>query len=391
MMSRLSSDIQSVVEMTKAHPGVDGLFHALLVVLENAPDGSIISGALTQIDPNECQNPQHRRRAAELLDRSGNPNLARHWWIEEAAGLPDNVVPLHERAVARPPVTGTITFADVGGLEQVKDQVRRKIIKPFQSPGLFKAFKRKAGGGVLMYGPPGCGKTMLARALANECNAEFVCVKAADVLDPFVGVAEKRLADLFQKARTRKPTVLFFDEVEALAQRRQFGGSDKVNTVVSVLLSEMDGINASNDGLLFLGATNLPWSLDSAFRRPGRFDRSIFVPPPDRIARKFVLRHLLNQRPHDETLDLDAIVERTSGYSGADLEALVETATDFAIDDSAQANAIEPLSKRHFAEALKECRSSTGEWLTQAKSYSEYANQDGLYDDLKDFLSRYAR
>src|SRR5690348_8005189 len=198
-MSRLSSDVQSVVEMTKAHPGVDGLFHALLVVLENAPDGSIISGALTQIDPNQCQNLQHRRRAAELLDRSDNPDLARHWRIEEAAGLPDNVVPLYEGAAARPPVAGNaITFADVGGLEQVKDQVRRKIIKPFQTPGLFKAFKRKAGGGVLMYGPPGCGKTMLARALANECNAEFVCVKAAEVLDPFVGVAEKRLAELFQ-------------------------------------------------------------------------------------------------------------------------------------------------------------------------------------------------
>jgi len=390
-MSRLSSDVQSVVEMAKAHPGVDGLFHALLVVLESAPDGSIISGALTQLDPNQFQNPGHRRRAADLLDRSDNPSLARQWRIEEAACFPDNVVPLHERVAAPPPLAGAITFADIGGLEQVKDQVRRKIIKPFQSPGLFKTFKRKAGGGVLMYGPPGCGKTMLARALANECNAEFVSVKAADVLDPFVGVAEKRLAELFQKARARKPTVLFFDEVEALAQRRQFGGSDKVNTVVSVLLSEMDGIHASNDGLLFLGATNLPWSLDSAFRRPGRFDRSIFVPPPDRIARKFVLRNLLNQRPHDKTLDLEPIVERTSGYSGADLEGLVETATDFAIDDSTQANTIAPLSKRHFAEALKECRSSTGEWLTQAKSYSDYGNQDGLYDELKDFLSQYAR
>ena len=115
------------------------------------------------------------------------------------------------------------------------------------------------------------------------------------------------------------------------------------------------------------------------------------MPPPDRIARKFVLRNSLNQRPHDKTLDLEPIVERTPGYSGADLEGLVETATDFAIDDSTQANTIAPLSKRHFAEALKECRSSTGEWLTQAKSYSDYGNQDGLYDELKDFLSQYAR
>src|SRR5262249_3935320 len=117
-MSRLSSDVQSVVEMAKAHPGVDGLFHALLVVLENAPDGSIIAAALTKIDPSQCQNPGHRRRAAELLDRSDNPHLARHWRTEEAASLPDNVIPLHDRVVTRPPVAGNaITFADIGGLE----------------------------------------------------------------------------------------------------------------------------------------------------------------------------------------------------------------------------------------------------------------------------------
>ena len=115
------------------------------------------------------------------------------------------------------------------------------------------------------------------------------------------------------------------------------------------------------------------------------------MPPPDRVARKFVLRNLLNQRPHDPALDLDAIVEKTPGYSGADLAALIDTAAGFAIDDSAQANAITPLAHRHFTEALKECRSSTGEWLSQAKNYSDYANQDGLYDDLKAFLTQYAR
>jgi len=390
-MTRLSPEIQSVVEMTKAHPAVDGLFHALLVALENAPDSSIISAALSQIDPDQCQNPQNRQRAANLLARSDSPHLARHWRIEEEAVLPGNVVSLRGGRLNLPDPGNAVTFADIGGLEQVKDQVRRKIIKPFQSPGLFQAFKRKSGGGVLMYGPPGCGKTMLARAVANECKAEFSSVKAAEVLDPLVGVAEKRIVELFQKARARKPAVLFFDEVEALAQRRQFDGRNNVNTVVSALLSEMDGINASNEGILFLGATNLPWSLDAAFRRPGRFDRTIFVPPPDRVARKFVLRNLLNQRPHDPALDLDAIVEKTPGYSGADLAALIDTAADFAIDDSAQANAITPLAHRHFTEALKECRSSTGEWLSQAKNYSDYANQDGLYDDLKAFLTQYAR
>ena len=389
-MARLAQDVQSVVDLAKANPAMEGLFQALLLLLENASDSSIVAEALTQIDPDSCVNAGHRQRAADLLIRGERPDLAKAWLPRPETPPADNVVSLWG-APPRAAPGDSLTFADIGGLEPVKEQVRRKIIKPFQSPGLFQTFKRKSGGGVLMYGPPGCGKTMLARALANECKAEFISVSAAEILDPYVGVAEKRIAELFQKARSRRPTVLFFDEVEALAQRRQFEASAKVNTVVSALLSEMDGVAGSNEGILFLGATNLPWSLDSAFRRPGRFDRTIFVPPPDRVARRVVLRNLLSQRPHDPAIDIDAIVQRTPGYSGADLAALIDTAVDFAIDDSTSANAITPLGARHFTEALKECRPSTGEWLAQAKSYSDYANQDGLYDDLKAFLAQYAR
>jgi SpoVK/Ycf46/Vps4 family AAA+-type ATPase len=389
-MARLAQDVQSVVELAKANPAMEGLFQALLVVLENAPDRSMIAAALSQIDPTQCNNPEHRQRAANLLVRSEQPELARNWLSGSAQADNSNVVSLRGETQRPLQFGDAITFADIGGLEQVKDQVRRKIIKPFQTPSLFKAFKRKAGGGVLMYGPPGCGKTMLARALSNECNANFVSVRAADILDMYHGVAEKKISDLFQKARSNRPTVLFFDEVEALAQRRQFDARERVNTVVSVLLSEMDGMAASNEGILFLGATNLPWSLDSAFRRPGRFDRSIFVPPPDRVARAFILKNLLSQRPHDETFDINRIVEKTSGFSGADLAALVDTSTDFAIDDSVD-GVIVPLNNNYFTEALRECKSTTGEWLGQAKSYSEYANQDGLYDDLKEFLAQFGR
>src|SRR5262245_54110979 len=139
---RLSPDIQSVVEMTKAHPAVDGLFHALLVVLENASDSSIISAALSQIDPDQCQNPQNRQRAATLLARSDSPHLARHWRIEEEALLPGNVVPLRGGRLNLPDPGDAVTFADIGGLEQVKDQVRRQINKPLHPPGPFQAFSR---------------------------------------------------------------------------------------------------------------------------------------------------------------------------------------------------------------------------------------------------------
>ena len=284
-----------------------------------------------------------------------------------------------------------IGFDDVGGLENVKRQMRRRIINPFLKKELFSKFKRRAGGGVLMYGPPGCGKTMLARALAHECNASFMNIKAADILDQWQGGAEKNVVSYFEQARARKPVVLFFDEVEALAQKRHFGDSHKINTTVSALLTEMDGFESDNEGVLILGATNVPWSLDSAFRRPGRFDRTLFVPPPDKVARKFILNNQLEDRPVDPSLDISPLIGRTSGFSGADLVGLVDTALDYAIEDSQDADDLVPLSGRHFNEALSEVRPSTGEWLAQAGGYAEHANKDGLYDELAGFLKKYGR
>ena len=184
---------------------------------------------------------------------------------------------------------------------------------------------------------------------------------------------------------------MFFDEVEALAQKRQFDTTSKVNTVVSALLSEMDGFSENNEGILFLGATNVPWSLDPAFRRPGRFDRTIFVPPPDKVARLFILKNLLKDRPVDKNLQTDEIVKKSSGFSGADLAALVDTAVDFAIEESTSVENISPLSQQHFLEAFSEVNSSVGEWLAQARGFANYANESGQYNDLAAFLKRYAK
>lgn len=392
MSQALATEIQSVVDLAKANPRVEGTFRAMLILLENAPDSAVITGALGQIDANSIESAELREQAANLLHKADAPQLAALWQPASPEPEDSNVVALHGDASAAPrPPTG-ITFDDIGGLEDVKKQVRRKIINPFQDKkALFQRFKRKSGGGVLMYGPPGCGKTMLARALATECNAEFQEVRAAEVLDQYVGNAEKRISKIFETARSHRPVVLFFDEVEALAQRRQFESTTRVNTVVSALLTEMDGFDGDNEGILFLGATNVPWSLDAAFRRPGRFDRTIFVPPPDRVAREFILKTLLADRPADNGLNIGKIVEKTSGFSGADLSAVVETAVDFAIEDSDSVKEIAPLSNEHFAEAFREVRSSTGEWLTQARSFADYANENGLYDDLAAFLKKYAR
>jgi SpoVK/Ycf46/Vps4 family AAA+-type ATPase len=389
-----AADLDAFVTTIVSGSQPEPTFRALLVLLSAAPDSSLIVSALSKIDPALITDATLRSRAADLLFKADAPDQALAW-APASAGAPSlsNVVSLK---TAEPLATGSasaeLTFDDIGGLEHVKKQIRRKIIAPFtQKAGLFERFKRKAGGGVLMYGPPGCGKTMLARALAAECHATFFNVRPGDILDQFVGNSEKKILQLFEQARSRRPAVLFFDEIEALAQRRQFESSTRVNTTVSALLTEMDGFGDQQGGILFLGATNVPWSLDVAFRRPGRFDRTLFVPPPDRVARHFILGRLLEKRPVDPALDRDRIVEKSTGFSGADMAALVDTAIDYAIEESPSEDRLKPLSNDHFNDAFREVKSSVGEWLGQARKFAQYDNESGMYDELAEFLKKYTR
>ncbi|MEM1071178.1 MAG: AAA family ATPase, partial [Planctomycetota bacterium] len=180
-------------------------------------------------------------------------------------------------------------FESVGGMEAVKDEIRVKIIYPLQHADMYAAYGKKIGGGILLYGPPGCGKTHLARATAGEVKAGFMSIGINDVLDMWIGNSEKNLHALFEQARSSKPCVLFFDEVDALGASRSDMKRSGGRQLINQFLSELDGVEANNDGVLCLAATNTPWHLDSAFRRPGRFDRVIFVPPPDDVARKEIL------------------------------------------------------------------------------------------------------
>lgn len=316
-----------------------------------------------------------RTRGAKVVDLTGRP-----------IGAPRDEPPVF----APQQVRERLSFADVGGLDEVKAQISRKIILPFQKPSVFQRFRKKSGGGVLMYGPPGCGKTMLARATAGECGAKFFNVEIPDVLDMYIGESEKRLASIFREARQQAPAVLFFDELEALAARRRFGESSSGASMVSTFLAEMDGFGSVNEGVLILAATNVPWAIDSAFRRHGRFDRFIFVPPPDQPARREILGKLLAERPQSPALDLAALAKQTPGFSGADLASLVEEACDLAIEQSL-AGEIAPIAPAHFAEAVKTVKPTTVEWLTSARNYAKYANQGGLYDDVVAFLDQHAR
>jgi AAA+ superfamily predicted ATPase len=282
--------------------------------------------------------------------------------------------------------SSALRFGDVGGLDDVKKQITRRIVTPFKKPSLFAKYRRKAGGGVLLFGPPGCGKTLLARATAGECEARFVNVPVVDVVDKYIGEAERKLAAIFADARRDTPTVLFFDELEALAGSRSGIANQSQVSLVSTFLAEMDGFADNNEGVLILAATNMPWGVDSAFRRPGRFDRVQFVPPPDKVARREILELQLSGRPVESRLDLSAIAAATAGYSGADLANLVNTAVDMAIEESISSGVERPVSRSHLAEAQREVRPTTLEWLTTARNYAKYSNTGGQYDDVAAFL-----
>jgi SpoVK/Ycf46/Vps4 family AAA+-type ATPase len=278
-----------------------------------------------------------------------------------------------------------VTFADVGGLDEVKQIVRRTIILPFRQPELFEKYGRSAGGGALLYGPPGCGKTLLARATAGECGLPFSNVRIEEILDPYFGMSERRLHIAFKQARQAAPCVLFVDELDAIAfQRRRFS-SNVGRPLVDQFLQELDSIGSDNEGVLVLGATNAPWDVDDAMKRPGRFDRLVFVPPPDVEARERILQLHVGARPAG-TLNLRRIAERAPLFSGADLRAVVERAVDLVIDRALEDGVERPLEQRDLERALDEIRPSTLEWLSTAKNYVDFANDGGLYDEVAAFL-----
>jgi transitional endoplasmic reticulum ATPase len=278
-----------------------------------------------------------------------------------------------------------IDFADVGGMEPLKEEIRMKIIHPLRHPELYRAYGKRVGGGILLYGPPGCGKTHLARATAGEVQAGFISVGIHEVLDMYMGESERNLNHLFQQARDEAPCVLFFDEVDALAARRSDLRVSGGRPLVNQFLAELDGLDGINDGVLVLAATNAPWHLDPAFRRPGRFDRILFVPPPDADARAAILRVLLRGRPVAE-VDHARVARKTDGFSGADLKALVEAAVERKLEEAMRAGRPVPLSTADLVEAARRLRPSTREWFGTARNYVLYANETGLYDDVRPFL-----
>ncbi len=261
-----------------------------------------------------------------------------------------------------------VRWEDIGGLDHAKQELMEAVEWPLKYPDVFKAANIKPPRGILLFGPPGTGKTLLAKAVANESNANFISVKGPELLSKWVGESEKHVREMFRKARQVAPCVLFFDEIDSLAPRRGgIGDSHVTERVVSQLLTELDGMEELKD-VVVIAATNRPDMIDPALLRPGRIERHIYIPPPDKEARVEIFKIHLRGKPLADDVNIEELAERTEGYSGADIEAVCREAGMLAIrelikpgmtkEEAKEVAKKLKIAKRHFEEALKKVKPS---------------------------------
>jgi SpoVK/Ycf46/Vps4 family AAA+-type ATPase len=280
-----------------------------------------------------------------------------------------------------------LKLADVAGMTEVKARLEAAFLAPMRNPDLRRLYGKSLRGGLLLYGPPGCGKTFIARAVAGELGARFIAVSFADIIDMFVGQSERNIHELFEIARRNAPCVLFLDEVDAIGQKRSQLRHTPMRTAVNQLLLELDDISGNNEGVFLLAATNHPWDVDSALRRPGRFDRTLLVLPPDGIAREGVFRYHLKDRPV-AGIDLAKLAKQTEGYSGADIAHICETAAERALMDSVRRGEPRMIGTPDLEAAIAEVKPSLGAWFDTARNVALFANEGGTYDDLAAYLRK---
>ncbi|MFT3886842.1 MAG: ATP-binding protein [Arachnia sp.] len=289
-----------------------------------------------------------------------------------------------------PPLMGqlpdleTLRLADVGGLSDVKARLEATFLAPLRNPELRRMYKKSLRGGLLLYGPPGCGKTYLARAVAGEMGARFLSVTLADIFSMWLGESEQNVHRLFLTARLMSPVVVFLDEVDALGGRR--ASQSSTASVTNQLLQELDGLGLDNEGVYVIGATNRPWEIDPALRRPGRFDRLVLVSPPDEQARAAIFRHHLAERPTDG-IDLAALAKGSEGLSGADIAAVCEGAAEHALMAAVSSGTVRPIRMADLKAALAEARPSTRSWFDVARTVVEY-DDAGDFGELKRYMKK---
>ncbi|GIG68743.1 ATP-binding protein [Phytomonospora endophytica] len=278
----------------------------------------------------------------------------------------------------------TVTLADVAGLGEVKKHLDTTFLAPLRNPELAAAFGQTPGGSLLMYGPPGCGKTFIARAIAGDLGASFIHVTLPELLSKWIGDSEKAIHTVFRNARAAAPCVIFFDEFDALGGRRTSGGggAHAMRMIVTQLLEELDGVSSVNDGVYFLAATNRPWDIDPALRRPGRIDKTVLVLPPDTAARTAILEGDLKGKPADG-VDLARVAAATEGFSGADIAHVVKVALQQALTASMEAGAVVPVTTADLLAVAGGVTPSTASWFDQVAPVLEYGADDGTFAQLR--------
>ncbi|WP_033341824.1 tetratricopeptide repeat protein [Catenuloplanes japonicus] len=331
-------------------------------------------GSEDAAEPGDGAEPERGHRSASFTRAPGPEQL-------RADGRPAEVTDLWQ-----PDAAGGLTLADVGGMQDVKDRLEAAFLAPMRNPELRRLFGKSLRGGLMLYGPPGCGKTFIARAVAGELGARFLSVSINDVLDMWLGNSERNMHEVFATARRLAPCVIFLDELDALGGKRTRASVNHMRTTVNQLLTELDGVDpAANEGVFVLGATNVPWEVDVALRRPGRLDRTILVLPPDAPARAAILEYHLRDRPI-ENVDLDRLVKVTDGLSGADLAHLCESAAETALLDSVRTGTVRMIGMPDLLAAAKATVPSTEPWFAAARNVAMFANDGGTYDDLLAYL-----
>ena len=294
---------------------------------------------------------------------------------------------LHDDSQSHDLERSSMSLEDVGGMAGVKARLNSAFLAPLKNPELRKLYSKSLRGGLLMYGPPGCGKTYIARAIAGELGAGFLSVGLADVLDPMFGNSEENVHQIFETARRSAPCVLFFDEIDALGQRRSMSRSTGMRGIANQLLLELDGVGNDNEGVFVLAATNQPWDIDPAFRRPGRFDRTVLVLPPDEEARVAIFRNHLAHRPV-EGIDLAELARLSDELSGADIAYACEVAAERALIDSAESGSVRLIGMTDLVAALKEIKPSSRAWLNSARNVVMFGADDGTYEELRAYLKK---
>ncbi len=284
-----------------------------------------------------------------------------------------------------------VRWEDVGGLEKAKQELREAVEWPLKYPELFKGVGIKPPKGILLYGPPGTGKTLLAKAVANESNANFISVKGPELLSKWVGESEKHVREMFRKARQVAPCILFFDEIDSLAPRRgTLGDTHVTERVVSQLLTELDGLEELKD-VVVIAATNRPDMIDPALLRPGRVERHIYIPPPDKEARLEIFKIHTREMPLAEDVDLEELAAKTEGYSGADIEAVCREAGLAAIREALME--LKEADKEKVKEVAKKVKVAKKHFEAALKIVKPSLTKEDLkrYEEIvKDFHKMYA-